>query len=275
MNDDILLNGNVVDICYNSVQMESKKIEYVLKHIMQFYCKHVLGTSKNTYVTFFLATKIQLLERASLDCTKLAIFRKLLIEIYLLLGTCKKNSDAKKKNEVKIKKLKLSDDDAEKLLLNEINTYCRLDIILGCISKLFKTKTDILWQVAQSISPHTQYVKSLAVLYHYCEKKEVMFEAFKTLSQNQNYYYDNNEYTNIILQCMLKINYIYEETARFDKHMEIYITCLNYPLKCLPNDAPFLQYNRLSYIHEESNKKVSIEPKVQQEYMIFEKVSKV
>ena len=272
MNDDILLNGNVVDICYHSVQMESKKIENVLKQILQFYCKHVLGTSKNTYVAFFLATKIRLLERASSDSTKLAIYRKLLAEVYLLLGTCKKNNDATKQNEVKIKKLKLSNEDTEKLLLNEINTYRRLDIILGCVTKLFKTKTEILWRVAESISPHTQYVKSLAVLYHYCEKKEFMFEAFKTLSPDQTYYYDNGEYTNLILQCMLKINYIYEETARFDKHLEIYLTCLNYPLKGLSNEAP-LQYNRLSYIHEESNKKMTIEPKAPQEYMIFEKVS--
>lgn len=275
MNDDILLNSNVVDICYHSVQMESKKIENVVKHILQFYCKHVLAATRNTYITFFVAMKIRLLERAFADSgtnnNKLSVYRKLLTEIYLMLGLCKKNKSG---SNVKIKKLKISEEDSEKLLLNEINTYRRIDIILGCVSKLFRTKTEMLWRIIESISPQTPYIKSLNVICNYCDKKELLLEAFKTLSQEEMYYYDNSEYSNLILQCLLKINYIYEETDRFNKHMEIYLTCLNYPLKGLPSEAP-LQYNRLSYIHEESNKKVTIEPKVQQEYMIFEKVSKM
>ena len=141
MNEEILLNKNVVDICYQSIQMESKKLEHVIKNVLQFYCKHVLGT-KNTYITYFFSSKIQQLQM-SFE-TKPTIYRKLLAEIYLLLAMCKKNI---KENNVKVKTIKVSEDDAEKVLLNEINTYRKMHLILGCVSKLYKSKTDLLWRI--------------------------------------------------------------------------------------------------------------------------------
>lgn len=199
------------------------------------------------------------------------MYRKLLVELYLMLALCKKNSN---QSNIKLKILKMSEDDVEKVLMNEINTYRKMDLILGCVSKLYKKKADLLWRIIESITEHTLYVKSLNHLYRLCEKKELILEAYKTLSHEEMYHYDNGEYVNIILQCMLKINYIYEEIDKFDKHMEIYIKCLNYPLKGISQEYP-IQYNRLSYIHEDKNKRVNIEPKVQQEYVIFEKVCKV
>jgi hypothetical protein len=268
MNEEIILNKNVVEICYESIQLESKKIQIIIKNIMQFYFKHVLG-SKNTYVTLFLSTKLEFLEHY--QQTNIFIYRKLLVELYLILAFCNKNINSTK---CKVKTLKLSEDEAERVLQNEINTYRKMDLILGCVSKLYKTKADILWRIIENISNQTVYVSSLNKLYAHCEKKELLLEAYKTLSQEELYYYNNGDYSNIILQCMLKINYIYEEISKFNKHMEIYIKCLNFPLKGL-SPAPVMQYNRLSYMHEEKNKKIVIEPKVQQEYVIFEKVSKI
>lgn len=268
MNEDIVLNKNVVEICYESIQLESKKVQCIIKNILQFYCKHILGT-KNTYITIFLGTKLQQLEYYYENNIK--IYRKLLVELYLILSLCKKKP---KQTNIKLKMLKMSEDDVEKVLLNEINTYRKMDLILGCVSKLYKKKADLLWRIIESITEQTPYVSSLNKLYDHCEKKELLLEAYKTLSPDELYYYNNGEYVNLILQCMLKINYIYEEINKFDKHMEIYIKCLNYPLKGLAHEYP-IQYNRLSYIHEEKHKRVNIEPKVQQEYVIFEKVSKV
>jgi hypothetical protein len=268
MNEDIILNKNVVDICYESIQLESKKVQCVVKNILQFYSKHILGI-KNTYVTIFIGNKLPHLEYYYE--TNIKIYRKLLVELYLVLSLSKRNT---KQTNIKIKKLKMSEDDTEKVLLNEINTYRKMDLILGCVSKLYKTKADLLWRIIESITDHSLYVKSLNNLYHNNEKKDYVLEAYKTLSQEEPYYYNNVDYSNIILQCMLKINYIYEEINKFDKHMEIYVKCLNYPLKGMSHEYP-VQYNRLSYIHEEKNKRVNIEPKVQQEYVIFEKVSKI
>jgi hypothetical protein len=110
----------------------------------------------------------------------------------------------------------------------------------------------------------------LRSLYEYDNKKELLFEAYKALSK-EGYFYNNNEYSNLIFQCVLKINYIYEEMQRFDKHLEVYIECLNYPIKY--SSFP-VQYNRISYIHEDRRKSLDILPKQPQEYMYFEKITK-
>lgn len=264
MNEELLLNKNIMDICYETINVEgTKKREQIIVNVIRFYIKHILGT-KNIYLVIFLSKKLERLN----DTTDNDIYRKLLVEIYLLIAICNKpNKDEKK---IKQKAIKVNESEAESVLLNELNTYRKENVIHSCIKVLQATKADLLWRVAENISELPHYIKALCQLYQYDNKKELLFEAYNALSKG-NYFYDNNEYNNIIFQCMVKINYIYEEKNKFDKHMEIYLKCLNYPLKDM--SVP-IQYNRISYMHVDNRKSLDIVNKPQQEYMFFEKVTK-
>lgn len=264
MNEDLILSKNIVDICYETVKLESgKKTDHIITNVIRFYIKHILG-SKNIYLTLFLENKLNKL-RSTTDSN---IYRKVLVEIYILLAIC--NKPVTREKTQKLKTIKIKEDEAENVLMNELNTYRKENVIQSCIKVLLNTKGDILWKIVENISEIPMYIRALKVLYEFDNKKELLFEAYKALSMD-GYFYNNNEYSNIIFQCVLKINYIYEEMDKFDKHMEVYIECLNYPIKY--SSFP-IQYNRVSYMHEDKNKLINIIPKQPQEYMYFEKVTK-
>ena len=264
MNEDLILSKNIVDICYETVKLESgKKTDQIITNVIRFYIKHILG-SKNIYLTLFLEQKLDTL-RLTTDTN---IYRKVLVEIYIFLAICNKPSTQERAP--KTKTIKIKEDEAENVLMNELNTYRKENVIQSCIKVLLSTKKDILWKIAENISEIPMYIRALKALYEYDNKKELMFEAYKALSK-EGYFYNNNEYSNVIFQCVLKINYIYEEMEKFDKHMEVYIKCLNYPIKY--SSFP-VQYNRISYIHDDKKKSLDILPKQPQEYMYFEKITK-
>jgi hypothetical protein len=263
MNDDIILNNNIVTICYETITIAStKKVKQIVKQILQFYCKYILG-SKNTYVTTFLSRKLQNLQ----EVVDNNIYRKLLVEIYVFLSICNKPV---RSNGKQTKKVKL--EEAEQVLLKELNSYRREEIILGCVNALIKTKADLLWQVVLSISKYPEYIKELNILYSYLENKQLLFEAYRTLvASTDQYIYSNSEYSNLIFQCMLKVNYIYEEHDMFDKNMDMYIACLNCPHDKLIPNVPF------SVRHSEEPsilKVIDVEKQkhMLQETMLFEKI---
>lgn len=265
MNEDLILSKNIVDICYETVKLESgKKTDQIITNVIRFYIKHILG-SKNIYLTLFLEQKLDKL-RLTTDTN---IYRKVLVEIYIFLAICNKPTATQEKAP-KIKSIKIKEDEAENVLMNELNTYRKENVIQSCVKVLLKTKKDILWKIAENTSEIPMYISALKVLYEYDNKKELLLEAYKALSK-EGYFYNNNEYSNMIFQCVLKINYIYEEMDKFNKHTEVYIKCLNYPIKY--SSFP-IQYNRISYIHEEKSKSLDILPKQPQEYMYFEKITK-
>lgn len=269
MNDDILLdNKNISEICYETVKIESsKKPIIIVKNIIKFYMKHIMG-SKNMYITIFISSKLDQLISSSYETESSNIYRKLLVEIYLMLATCNKPILDKTKS----KKIKINENDAENVLLNELNTYRKSNVINSCLNILFKNKTDVLWNVIKNVSDKTDYIASLHKLFIKLEKKELLIEAYNTLSE-EGYFYDNSEYKNIIFQCILKINYIYEEMNKYDKHMETYIKCLNFPLHNMKiNTNQLFNYNRISYIYEDDNKLITIQQKPQQDYMSFDKI---
>lgn len=264
MNEDLILSKNIVDICYETVRLESgKKTDQIVTNVIRFYIKHILG-SKNIYLTLYLEKKLDKL-RSTTDSN---IYRKLLVEIYIFLAICNKPTTHEKAP--KMKSIKIKEDEAENVLINELNTYRKENVIQSCIKALLNTKRDMLWKIAENVSEIPMYIKALKALYEYDNKKELIFEAYKALSK-EGYFYNHDEYNNLIFQCVLKINYIYEEMDKFNKHMEVYKKCLNYPIKY--SSFP-IQYNRVSYIHEDKRKSLDIRPKQPQEYMYFEKITK-
>jgi len=264
MNEDLILSKNIVDICYETVKVDSgKKTDQIITNVIRFYIKHVLG-SKNIFLTLFVESKLDKLKLT----TDTNIYRKVLVELYIFLAICNKRTT--QETAPKLKTIKIKEEDAENVLMNELNTYRKESVIQSCIKVLLNTKNDVLWKIAENISEIPMYIRALKALYEHDNKKELLFEAYKALSKDA-YFYNNNEYSNLIFQCVLKINYIYEEMEKFDKQMEVYIKCLNHPIKF--SVFP-IQYNRISYIHEDDSKSLNILPKQPQEYMYFEKITK-
>jgi hypothetical protein len=264
MNDEIILSKDIKQICYETVYLESsKKLPAISKNIVNFFCKYVVG-SKNMYLYSFIATKLQQLEKKHLENNS-HMYRKLLVEIYVILSICNKPVLSKPKFK------KMTEVEAELLLMKELNTSRNLKKMLDCVNALIKTKIEILWKVSLSLSKNIDYIRNLYFLYSISPKKELILEAYTSLTED-NYFWDTSTYSNIIFQCMLKVNYIYEEFDKYDKNMELYIKCMycpvykddiiNYKHKCLE-----------SYIQKDPSPKcISIEPKPAHEVMLFEKV---
>lgn len=264
MNDEIILNKNIVEICYETTSL-NKKVPHIIKQIITFYIKHLIGT-RNTYIVMFLSNRINKLSCCEIDSH---IYRKVLVEIYVFLGIC--NRPVKDDKQPKKTKTKIKECEAEQVMLNELNTYRKESVIMGCVNVLAKTKGPLLWKVIENITEYTDYVRELNNLYNYVENKELIFEAYRTIIVPQEqYFYNNGEYANLIFQCMLKVNYIYEEKEQFDKQMEVYIACLNCPPDRLMPSIHTLSLNVNTPFHQEP-KKVDILPKQQTETMMFEK----
>ena len=62
MNESLLLNKQIHDICYETVNIKMKKVkpQVVLKNIVTFFHKHLLG-SKNVYLAMFVSKKMKAL----------------------------------------------------------------------------------------------------------------------------------------------------------------------------------------------------------------------
>ena len=266
MNEEILLKCNVKEICYETAKIEStKRITSIIPNIINFYIKYILG-SKNIYHGFFIKTKLINLQK-SYDNNDIDIKRKLLVEIYLYLALCNKPVQHTKP---KYKKIKIKAEEANNILINELKTTRNDNIIKSSIDSMYKDHTDKLWDICLCVSEIKEYTQAMRDLFNMCRKKELIVEAYSTISRI-GLIYSSEDYRDIIFQCMLKINYIYKENDMFDEHMEVYLKCLNCSLDVLTDTIP-LQYNRISYVHEDRRKSLEIKPKQQQEYVYFEKI---
>ena len=267
MNEDILIERNISKICYETANIDcSKKIHQIIPNVVNFYIKHIIG-SNNIYHTVFIKTKLLELVKCYEE-NNVEIRRKLLVEIYLYMALCNKPVKDKKP---KYKKIKLKDDEVESILVNEMKTQRKMNIIYSCIDIMYKNHNDNVWNICYEFSEMRDYVEVLKDIFNICRRKELLYEAFEKISKN-GLIYSNQDYRDVIFQCLMKINYIYSEKDVFDKHMEIYLKCLNCPIETLTNTIP-VQYNRISYIHDEKRKSLEIKPK-QQEYLYFEKITK-
>lgn len=268
MNEDIILRCNIKEICYETVKIEStKRITSIIPNVINFYIKYIIG-SKNIYHGIFLKTKLSNLIN-SYEKNDIDIKRKLLVEIYLYIALCNKLVQDKKPKQ---KKVKIKEEEAKNILINELKTTRRENIINSCIDAMYKEHIDTLWEICIYVSEIKEYTQILKNLFEMCKKKELIIEAYNTINKID-LQYSNQDYRDIIFQCMLKINYIYNENDMYDKHMQVYLRCLNCPVQTLTNTI-HLQYNRISYIHEDRRKSFEIKSKQQQEYMYFEKVMK-
>lgn len=266
MNEELLLECNIMNICYETVSINAtKRINQIIPNVINFFVKYVIH-STNLYHAVFVKTKLQNLIKCS-ELPNEDIKRKLLVEIYVYLSIC--NKPIHNKNISKTKKIKLKED-VENILINELKTYRKQNIIESCLDVLIKSNITFVWDICREFSEIPEYVNTMEELYGMCRRKELVFDAFAKLDKH-GLKYSNSDYTNIILQCMMKINYIYYEKDLFDKHMEVYIKCLNCPLEKLTDTFHSIQYNKDMYTYSDSRKSVVITPNKQQEHVYFEK----
>ena len=238
IDETLLLNKNIHQICYDIAKYEiscKKNLDSItIKFAINFYLKYIMGTN-NVYPSLFLMKKLTELEQKDS-----LIKRKLLIEIILFLTVCNKPLNETKTKVSKKYKL----EECEEILKQELRTHRREEVIIHCVDILFKMKKDVLWKIIKIVvnSSKTKflksYVDSLEYMYSKVPKKEFLLEAYKCISSESSimYFFDSSEYTSIIFQCMMKINYIYLEMGLFDKHMNMYKACLMCPLDILKEE---------------------------------------
>lgn len=240
IDEQLMLSKNVEQVCYEVVKLEKNNYcnyrKKIIKEIISFYRQHILGT-KNVYSGKFIMTRLKQLELIEND----DIYRKALIEIYVYMTICNKpynKTDNKNDNKIKLK-------DSEFILKEELQSFRREVVIIECIDKLYKSKKELLWNIVKVMVERSKshilidHVEVLSFMSSKDEKKEYLFEAYRCVtSENaRTYFYDTSEYGSILLQCMLKINYVYEEQGMYDKHMSLYEACLYCPINVLKEDG--------------------------------------
>lgn len=249
ISEQLLLSKNIHNICYETVQKDIQGMKFppFSKSVINFFIKHIIGT-KNMYPAIFLSCKLDALERIYNNASKKDIKRKTLLELLVFLSICTKPSPNQKGFVIDAKARKAMNEaketNPEQMLIKELQTQRREGAVIPLVDGLIKTKEDELWNIAFTLVKHIpvrdrnhlhSYINALNALYIRVPKKELLLEAFRSLSYESAMvmFYDNNEYSPILFQCMLKINYIYEEEGEFDKHFDLYKACIYCPTQWL------------------------------------------
>ena len=236
MNEKCILSADLHTICYESVELYKKRKSYTVlcKNVINLLCKYVLPTC-NTYIPMFLLNRLENLKEC--DNNSL-IYKKILAEIYLFLGVCNK-----KRNKHNYKKIK----DPEATLVKHLSSNRNMDIVLNCVWTLHKDKSDLLWKAVHKISQHHAYINALYALYNLNPHPLLLCEAYHTLDNRLVLQFDSSAYNEIILQCLIKLNYIYEELELVDKNDLVYFACLNF----IPKLIDQLDHKD-TYIHDDT-----------------------
>ena len=156
----------------------------------------------------------------------------------------------------------------KKRLLQEIcNVNPNEEIVLNCIHTLFKTDSSYLWELIIKKTLYKDYINALYVLFNFHNHKGLLFEAYKTIIY-KNYFVDTSDYQNIIFQCMMKINYLYDEKGLCSNETEIYHNCIDY----IPTITNFDDMNsKLVYKYENEKRCIDINIPSVKEKVYFEK----
>lgn len=235
MNEALLLNRQIHEICYETVTLVARKTKApaIVKNVVTFFHKHILG-AKNVYPAIFVAHKLEVLVERWDDAD---IQRKLLVEIYVFLAVCNRPTP---QDSQQPKTTSVPAAEAEPTLVKEMSGRRNEALVLKCVAALVKKHEDTLWQIVESNSSGklNRYVQAMRFMHNALpNKKEFISEAFKVVCNNKAaFHFNTGDYSPIIFQCMLKVNYIYEAQNMHDKRMDIYLACINCPMDLLRVD---------------------------------------
>lgn len=248
--------NDIYSICVETTNKYSQNIQKISKDIVNLFIKFLLH-SKNMYLTKFISTKLQLIQIHSKS-----LLRKLLVEVYVFLAVVNKPIPEKDVFNVKVSKKKDIID--EKIFLDNLNKYTKEEMFKNvCI--LNKNNEDLMWKLILHVSKQKEFIKNLKYLYSFTKNIKLLLLAYDTLYDS---YYYSCDYNDIIIQCMLKIDYIYTEKEIIDKESELYATCMKYiPLK--KNVINKNEYQ--NYTSCEKNVQINEFQKSKSEKIVFEK----
>jgi hypothetical protein len=232
--EEHMLNKNILKVCEelyvfccqnNQIKFENFTID--------FYINYISGT-KNMYIIIFLSNKLSLLNHKSNF-----IYRKLLCEIILLLTICNKpNINTYSYHEVNINmnidnlilSIKEKNKNSMRYILNNL-LKCKDEFEFKFNLNLTeKQKKDYIWKLWEIILDNfnNKYIDSLFYLYclNYTNKERkhrlrLLFDAYDSLCEDM--IISSDEYNEIIIQCMLKIDLLFQ----MNKKEEMYDMCMN------------------------------------------------
>jgi hypothetical protein len=263
MNFDLLLNQNIKDICFDTVRISKLQKSVVHKNIIKFFIQFLIS-SKNVYISSFLNNRLKKFSA----CNDKYVLRKILVEMYVFLALCNKPTDID--GFLQFTKIKLAKDiDIKHLLKAELKGKREMNTILNYVCKLEKTNKEYLWSsifhLVHDNSLKKQYVLNLFELYKMNANKELLFAAYRVL-HILDLTYDITVYHKLIFQCMLKINYLYEDN---EIKQDLFLKCLTY----IPHENMSLTSNKFLVSYQLENKTITIENKSKiNDNLYFEKV---
>ena len=198
-----------------------------------FFQKELL-TSKNTYLLeFFQCKRWEILEKRE------RLQRLAAIELAVFLCTCDRPETA-----VEGKRLAMAKN-AEDVLVQELQRFAEqqdfdartIEQCVRTLSKPGKPESQVmvqkLWKVSHRLSTAASHLRRLRAHWDNLEDKkrerfasEVLVECFKTIYDAGSFFRDSRQYRPIIIQCMLKAEYIFESIGVVQCGERVYITCL-------------------------------------------------
>ncbi len=254
--ESYIQKNDIYSICLETTNKYSQNNQKISKDIVNLFTKLLLH-SKNMYIVKYISTKLQQIQIKSGS-----ILRKLLVEVYVFIAIINKPIIEQDVFNVKVSRKHICIDD--KSFIQNLNTYTREDMFKN-VSILHKTNPDFIWKVILHIGKQKEFIEQLQYLYSFTKNIKLLFLAYDTLYES---YYYSCDYNDIIIQCMLKIDYIYIEKDIINNNSELYTTCMKY----IPLKKNMIQKNVYqNYVSCEKNLQINEFQKNKSEKIYFEK----
>lgn len=232
--NEALRGKDVHAVCLETAKyfLSKEGVAKFLQDVLVFYQNELLW-SKNTYLLEFVERK-----RFEVLNKRERVQRLSAIELAVLLATCDRpeKSEAKRGGAAKY---------TEDALVKELRNFMEgkdfdPEGIERCVRTLAKpSKEDSreavekLWSVAARLSKVKAHVRLLREHWNLFDEKrrakfapDILVECFKTIYESGSYVRDTHQYRPIVVQCMLKAEYLFESIGVVDCGERVYVTCL-------------------------------------------------
>jgi hypothetical protein len=227
--NEALLNRDVTAVCTEVARHFTHKdgARRMLAEIRAFAMEHLLFVP-NTYVLEFYVTRCKDVERTEGRLQRIAA-----IELASFVSICSRAPCPPRPSKGITK-------NPEVVLTAELRRILRGEspkdqIVERCVTTLVKSEdtSKRMWTVAEQLSSHREHVQRLRAMTQTPiarakQSADALCAAFRTLWASKEYYRDISEYKPIVMQCMIKGEYLYESMDVVDGALRLYESCLYY-----------------------------------------------
>jgi hypothetical protein len=235
MLNEALRRNDVLEVCkivanYFTIKNGHNKL---VADFRAFFIEEILHT-RNMYVLEFYLHKIHVLRTRSGRIQRITA-----VELGAFLATC---SRAKKPSSENKSRNKQTPEPLETVFAKNVQqalqhgTFDETTIRKN-IFQLVKENPDIvdrMWSTLEQITPHKNYVRHLKqFVEHPKENPLLLYQGFTTIDTKRQFQRNVKEYSNVVIQCMLKAELLFEALEVFDREELLYNICLYYcPKQC-------------------------------------------